>query len=140
MTKTTDSLVIGIDFDGTCLTHEYPNLGKDIGAVPILKLLVANGHKLMLWTMRSDRITRSGHNTLAEAVKWFEDNEIPLWGINENPLQTQTGWSTSKKQEHDLLIDDVALGMPLRYDTGKSNRAYVDWEEIQKMLENRRLI
>jgi hypothetical protein len=24
---------------------------------------------------------------LEEALKWFSDNEIPLWGINENPLQ-----------------------------------------------------
>ena len=26
-------MIIAIDFDGTCVTHEYPKIGKDIGAV-----------------------------------------------------------------------------------------------------------
>jgi len=26
---------ICIDFDGTCVTHEFPKVGKDIGAVPV---------------------------------------------------------------------------------------------------------
>lgn len=28
---------IAIDFDGTCVTHEYPRVGNNIGAVPVLK-------------------------------------------------------------------------------------------------------
>ena len=28
---------IAIDFDGTVVTHEYPKVGRDIGAVPVLK-------------------------------------------------------------------------------------------------------
>ena len=35
-------MVIGIDFDGTCVTHEFPFVGIDIGAVPVLKELIAN--------------------------------------------------------------------------------------------------
>jgi hypothetical protein len=27
------SRIIAVDFDGTCVTHEYPSIGKDIGAV-----------------------------------------------------------------------------------------------------------
>jgi hypothetical protein len=38
---------INIDFDGTCVTHDFPNIGTDIG-IPVLKKLVANGHKLIL--------------------------------------------------------------------------------------------
>ena len=40
-------MIIALDFDGTCVTHEYPNVGKDIGAVDILRALVAKGHKIM---------------------------------------------------------------------------------------------
>ena len=36
-------MVLAIDFDGTCVTHEYPKVGKDIGSVPVLKKLVENG-------------------------------------------------------------------------------------------------
>ena len=46
-------MIIAIDFDGTCVTHEYPYIGKDIGAVPVLQRLVKAGHELILWTMRS---------------------------------------------------------------------------------------
>ncbi len=114
-------MIIAVDFDGTCVTHEYPFLGKDVGAVPTLKELVEKGHKLILWTMRS------GEN-LDDAVKWFKDNEIELWGINENPQQAESKWSTSPKQYAQLYIDDAALGCPLVYNSG---RPYVDWEEVR---------
>lgn len=32
-------MIIAVDFDGTCVTHEFPKVGKDIGAAPILKNL-----------------------------------------------------------------------------------------------------
>ena len=140
MKKNKKNLVVGLDFDGSCLTHSYPNMGKDIGAIPVLKRLVENGHQLMLWTMRSHKLTISGRDTLDEAVKWFADNEIPLWGINENPLQTQTEWSTSHKQHADIFIDDAALGCPLKYDMELSNRAFIDWDKVEAILENEKII
>ena len=33
-------MYICIDFDGTCVTHEFPSIGKDIGAIPVLKEMV----------------------------------------------------------------------------------------------------
>ena len=41
-------MYIAVDFDGTCVTHAYPEIGNDIGAVPILKRIVERGHKLIL--------------------------------------------------------------------------------------------
>lgn len=38
---------IAIDFDGTCVYHEFPKVGGDIGAVPVLKRLVEEGHQLV---------------------------------------------------------------------------------------------
>ena len=57
-------MIIAVDFDGTCVSHEYPKVGKDIGAVPVLKALVEIGHKIILNTMRSD-------DELADAIQWF---------------------------------------------------------------------
>ena len=35
--------VIAIDFDGTCVTHEYPAIGKDVPyCESVLKMLVQN--------------------------------------------------------------------------------------------------
>ena len=42
--------IIAIDFDGTVVTHAYPHMGMDAGAVPVLKELVANDCKLILYT------------------------------------------------------------------------------------------
>ena len=119
-------MYIAVDFDGTCVTHEYPKVGKDIGAVPVLKKLTDNGHKIILNTMRSGK-------ELADAIKWFIDNEIPLFGANENP--TQKSWTTSPKVHANLYIDDAALGCPLIFDHAISSRPFVNWVMVEEILE-----
>jgi len=111
-------MIIAIDFDGTCVTHEFPKVGKDIKAVPVLKALVENGHQLVLFTMRSDIVNPTGEgnelhlesgNYLTDAVNWFKENEIPLYGVQTNP--TQHTWTTSPKAYAQMYIDDAALGL-----------------------------
>lgn len=46
-------LTIAVDFDGTCVTHDFPKVGKNIGAEIVLKKLVDKGHKIILYTIRS---------------------------------------------------------------------------------------
>jgi len=118
-------MYIGIDFDGTCVTHSYPYIGKDIGAIPVLRKLVEKGHKLILFTMRSEK-------TLADAVRWFKENEIPLFGIQTNP--TQVSWTKSPKAYCNLYIDDAGLGCPLKWDKDLSDRGFVDWFSAEQML------
>jgi len=138
---------ICIDFDGSCTTHSYPNIGKDIGAAPILKRLVTNGHRLILWTMRCDEqkgvILDDGYEIhggdfLTQAVNWFKDNDVPLYAIQRNP--TQDRWTTSPKCYAELFIDDAALGAPLIYDTAISDRPFLDWKIIEDYLVKRKLI
>ena len=119
-------MIIAVDFDGTCVTHEYPEIGKDIGAAPVLKRLADSGNQIILWTMRSGR-------ELKAAVEWFEQNNIPLYGINQNPDQS---WSSSPKAYANLYIDDAAVGCPLKQ-TSLSDRPYVDWDQIVILLINK---
>lgn len=138
---------IVIDFDGTVVTHEFPKVGKDIGAVPVLKDLVKNGHNLILFTMRSDIINpktddvfivpKSG-KYLTEAVNWFKKHGIPLYGIQTNP--TQHTWTTSPKAYGQIIIDDAALGCPLKIDTDICDRPFVDWEIARMTLVLRGVI
>jgi len=117
-------MIVVIDFDGTCVTHEFPRIGKDIGAISVLKRLIENGHKLVLFTMRSDRpigmimgngrVIDSPGYFLTDAVNWLKNNGIELYGVNENP--TQKEWTNSPKAEGNLYIDDAALGCPLIFD------------------------
>ena len=124
-------LYIGIDFDGTCVTHEYPRVGKDIGAVPVLKKLTDSGHLLILNTMRSGR-------ELDDAVQWFIDNDIPLYGVNENP--SQKSWTASPKVYAHLYIDDAALGCLLKMDNAVSDRPFVNWDAVEEHLMLNRII
>lgn len=125
---------IVVDFDGTCVAHAFPEVGADIGAVSVLKALVANGHKLILFTMRSNvknvpspefEGTFSG-NYLDDAINWFKENDIPLYGIQTNP--TQNKWTSSPKAYGQLYIDDCALGSPLKYNLNLSPRPFYDWD------------
>lgn len=127
-------MIIGIDFDGTCVTHDYPFIGEDIGAVPILKKLIEADHKLILITMRGNN--KDG-NFLDYAVRWFKKNGIKLSGINENPYQHT--WTNSPKIYANLYIDDAALGIPLKYDS-YSPRPYVNWIEVEKLLIEKRIL
>lgn len=121
-------MTIAIDFDGTCVTHEYPEIGRDLGATTTLKTLVDNGHKLILLTMRSGK-------TLEDAKHWFEEKGIILYGVNENPSQKR--WTESPKVYANLYIDDANLGTPLIKNSIASDRPYVDWKLVLIDLYNR---
>ena len=124
-------MYIAIDFDGTCVTHDYPRIGKEIGATEVLKRLVEAGHKLILNTMRSDK-------ELQDAVNWFKKNGIELYGVNENP--TQKRWTNSPKVYAHMYIDDAAFGCPLLNVPDFSDRPFVDWDSIDLQLIQKGII
>lgn len=138
------TIELNIDFDGTCVTHDYPIVDHDIGAVAVLNKLIERGHRLILFTMRSDgsgfeRLDGSVDNHgLTDAVNWFKENEIPLYGIQTNP--TQLNWTTSPKSYAALMIDDSALGCPLKLDPSISPRPFVDWVKVEEMLIEKGII
>lgn len=151
-----EGITINIDFDGTCVKHAFPKVGEDIGAVPVLKKLVAAGHKLILFTMRSNDTfeTEDGIKTntyLSDAIDWFKQNDIELYGVQKNP--TQHMWTSSPKSYAEMMIDDSALGCPLKQDMRivpgigtripipmSFGRPYVDWVEVEKILIQKGLI
>ena len=114
----TDSkkLVFAIDFDGTVVTNAYPNIGRPIGAAPVLRQLVENGHRLILYTIRTGK-------PLQDAIDWYQDNEIELYGVNHNP--GQFSWAPdAKKIFFDLCLDDRNYGTPL---TDVGTQKVFDW-------------
>ena len=125
-------MVIGIDFDGTCVTHEYPEIGESIGAEKVLRDLVKNGHQLVLCTMRGHK-PYEGRDLLQEAVDWLEKNGIKLIGVNRAPLQDT--WTDSPKPYAQMYIDDAALGCPI-IESDISDRPYVDWDKLDKIFRS----
>ncbi len=143
--KKKNTIEILLDFDGTCVAHEFPKVGRDIGAIPILKKLVTAGHRLILFTMRSDVDNPISNNPeihnvagkyLTDAINWFKENDIPLYGIQTNP--TQHTWTSSPKAYGQLIIDDTCLGIPMIYP--EKERPYVDWNGVNELLIERGLL
>lgn len=124
-------LVIAIDFDGTCVEHDYPAVGLEVeGAVETLRALNKRGHRLILFTMRSGE-------KLEAAVRWFRDRKIELWAVNENP--EQRSWTASPKVYADYYIDDSALGCPIMFIDGVRHPV-VNWSKVRTMLEYNRVL
>ena len=140
-------MIIAVDFDGTCVTHEFPYVGKEIGAAEVLKELTDKGHKIILFTMRShpNEINQNrtldeniiNNDVLQDAIDWFKKHDIPLFGVNENP--TQKDWTSSPKPYAHIYIDDAALGVPLKH-SYISDRPYVDWDIVRYYLHAKSIL
>ena len=89
-----------LDFDNTCTESDFPRIGEEIhGCVPVLKALIEHGHRLILWSMRSDkktidpgafgdsRVVMIPGNYLEQSLKWFKEREIHIWSVYVDPGQ-----------------------------------------------------
>lgn len=122
-----NSYIIAVDFDGTCVEHDYPEVGMDVeGAVEVLRALNDKGHRIILYTMRSGA-------KLEAAIKWFKQRKIGLWSVNNNPEQKE--WTDSVKVYAHYYIDDSALGCPIMFIDGVPRPA-VNWAKVRTILEN----
>lgn len=119
-----------IDFDGTCVTHEFPLVGKDIGAAQVLRDLVSNGHRLILFTMRAEDCS------IQPAIDWFAENGIALYAVQRHPEQHK--FTSSPKALGYLMIDDTALGVKLY--SCRLSRDCVDWQWAAAELQRRGLL
>ena len=71
-------MVIAVDFDGTIVEHRYPEIGEEIPfAIETLKMLIADRHKVILYTMRNGEL-------LDEAVKWCSDRGVEFYAVNSD--------------------------------------------------------
>ena len=98
------SLVIAIDFDGTVVEHVYPKIGKELlFAFHTLRALQAEGHRLVLWTIREGRL-------LDEAVRYCNENGVEFYAVNESFPGEGYKPGQSRKINVDLFIDDRLVG------------------------------
>jgi hypothetical protein len=127
--------ILAVDFDGTVVEHKYPDIGKNVPhSIDYLKHFVIQGVRLILWTMRCD--SQKEGPVLSQAVEWFKNNGIDLWGINENP--EQKSWTLSPKAYAPVYIDDAAIGCPLMMPpTSNFQRPMVNWKVAGPLICSR---
>lgn len=109
-------MIIAVDFDGTIVDHEYPEIGKPkLFAFETLKALQQQGHQLILWTYRAGK-------ELDEAVEYCRKNGIEFYAINKNYPEEIYDETISRKIYADVYIDDKNAG------------GFLDWSKIWQML------
>jgi hypothetical protein len=123
-------MYICIDFDGTIVSHEFPEIGEENPkAFFWMKRWQELGANLILFTMRSDN---DSGQFLSDAVNYCRQKGIEFFGINRNP--TQDSWTTSPKAYGHIYVDDAAFGCPL-HKMASSYRPAVDWNVVGPAIE-----
>ncbi|MGD0756106.1 MAG: hypothetical protein ABR927_13715 [Bacteroidales bacterium] len=95
---------IAVDFDGTIVEHEYPEIGKEkLFAFQTLKELEKLGAMIILWTFRTGK-------ELDEAVEYCRKNGIEFYAVNKNYPEEIFDETVSRKINADIYIDDKNIG------------------------------
>lgn len=111
-------MTIAVDFDGTIVKHRYPEIGEEIPfATQTLKMLIAERHRLILWSVREGEL-------LEDAVRWCRERGVEFYAVNKDFPEENVGKNPnySRKLKADLFIDDRNLG------------GLPDWGVIYRMI------
>ncbi len=110
------NIKIAVDFDGTIVDHEYPEIGKEkLFAFRTLKEIEKKGANLILWTIRTGK-------ELDEAVEFCRKNGLEFYAVNKNYPEEIFDENVSRKINADIYIDDKNVG------------GFPGWGEIWEML------
>lgn len=113
-TKPAKESIIAVDFDGTVVPHDFPNIGDPLdGAIQTLKDLKAAGYTLIMWTCRESHY-------LVDAIHFCRAQGIEFRSINHNTNEDE--WAGSRKIYADVYIDDKSVG------------GFIGWDKIRKVL------
>ena len=99
-------MIIAVDFDGTIVQDNYPSIGKERPfATQTLRMLQAEGHQLILWTVRKGL-------QLDEALEWCRERGIEFYAVNKDfpEEDEQQNERYSRKIKVDIFIDDRNVG------------------------------
>lgn len=116
-------MTIAIDFDGTIVDDRYPDIGREKPfAIEVLKKLIEERHRLVLWTVREGRL-------LDQAVEFCRKRGVEFYAINRDYPEEEKEHNRhfSRKLKVDLFIDDRNLG------------GLPDWGTIYEMVHNQRI-
>lgn len=111
-------LTLAIDFDGTIVENDFPEVGKlRKNVIPVMNRLHREGYKIVINTCRT-----GPHED--DARMCLINNGIPFDTLNENTAESIAQYpEESRKLSADLYIDDRNLG-------GIPD----DWEEIYYLI------
>lgn len=97
-------LVIAVDFDGTLVRHEYPEIGPIIEETfNCIKQVKEKGHSIILWTCREGK-------ELQDAIDFCRENGLEFDAVNQNaPLVELKGECGTRKVFAHYYLDDRGI-------------------------------
>ena len=157
--------VICVDFDNTICLDEWPYIGPVIeDGIKVLKELIRNGHRLILFTQRESQYPICCKELRKYAIKYgceevygdgrvhggpkvdiltgplniCEENGLVFKGINRNPEWETLTNDYSRKVFADYFIDDHSVGMKYNMVTNKFGEQckVCDWKFIDEWFVN----
>ena len=112
------NLIIAIDFDGTIVEDAYPKIGKPmIFAFETMRKLQSEGHRLILWTYRTEK-------KLKEAVDFCKQQGLEFYAINKSYPEEEFDGKISRKINATFFVDDRNIG------------GFIGWTAVHKLLLN----
>lgn len=116
-------MTIAVDFDGTIVEHRYPEIGEELPfATETLRLLIADRHRLILWSVREGKL-------LDDAIEWCRERGVEFYAVNKDYPEergTENNNHYSRKLKVDIFIDDRNLG------------GLPDWGTIYQMIKEKK--
>lgn len=98
--------IIAVDFDGTIVTHEYPNIGEELPfATETLRMLIRDHHRVILWSVREGKL-------LQDAIDWCRERGVEFYAVNRDYPEEEKEKNNhySRKLKADYFIDDRGIG------------------------------
>jgi trehalose-6-phosphatase len=100
-------MIISVDFDGTVVEHDYPDIGEPLEGIQTLRDLIVAGHTIVLNTCREDTRKRQ---YLTEAVRFLKKHGVEVHSVNENRREDDFRDDGGRKVYAHCYIDDRNLG------------------------------
>ena len=96
--------IYAVDFDNTLAVTRFPEIVEPKAkVVAAVKMLKANGHKIILWTSRAGK-------DLKDAVEWCTEQGIIFDAVNEPLPEQMDRWGNDTRKVYaDFYIDDKAM-------------------------------
>ena len=109
-------LKIAVDFDGTIVTNEFPDIGTELpDAIRTLKDLQKAGHKIIIWTCRCEP-------WLGPVTNYLADRGFTPDAINSNVGKVDA--FGVPKIVADIYMDD------------RSFPPFTDWQDVRRKILN----
>lgn len=110
--------IFAIDFDGTIVEHEFPDIGPEKpNALDTMRALQKVGHKIIIWTCRTGEM-------LDVIEQWLKKKNFVPDSINKSLVPYSSYGFSFPKVYADFYLDD------------RSFPPFSDWKSVQKQFLN----